>query len=275
MPEVTLAPPTVNHPESQVIPEMLIPEQGWQLALDEIGEQNLAIRNIKTSISNLQGWNELIDLIFKNVPIKICSNYSADISRSKISQESIFSELQLLNQFPDLQLLVASDYYEAHKMMHTINSSAFPTLIRVANSKLPVVTSGFAKFELGKADILREGSDASIITYGSSVYYALAAARVLDSLGIRCRVVNLHTLNPLDQETIKLCLNETEGLLIVEDPFNLSGVANTISRIAALYKPSVIEIIDQNPSFYIAMHRPEEERTAMIVEGVKRVMERG
>lgn len=304
MPEVTLAPPTQHNPQSQVLPEMLIPEEGWILALSELQKIHAQIQNIeggetetftsvisaaetgkipflhiKKEIHQTQDWNNfIIFLSQRNSHIKIGSSYSTISTLHSDNQDQI-NEIGILHAIKNLSILVAADYYETCKMVEAAAHHRGPCFIRFANSKTPVVTTSFSQFQIGQANTLREGNDVAIVTYGTMVYHALSASRILEAQGIRVRVINMHTLNPLDKETIQKAAHDTEGLLVVEDPFNLSGVANDISRIVCESKPVPIEVIDHevdnsSQGYQRAIHSADHERTQQIVAGVKRVIER-
>jgi transketolase len=154
-----------------------------------------------------------------------------------------------------------------------------PVYLRFGRPKVPVYMPLDQKFEIGKAIILNEGKDVTLIATGHLVWEALQAAETLEAKGISVEVINIHTIKPLDETAILNSVRKTGCLVTAEEHNIMGGLGESVSRVLAQYLPT--------PQEFVAVHdqfgqsgTPEELMSkygldaAHIVDAVEKVMSR-
>ncbi|MBT6069336.1 transketolase family protein [Candidatus Peregrinibacteria bacterium] len=140
-------------------------------------------------------------------------------------------EISIMRVLPKMTVLVPADYYETRKAVLAAASMKGPVYIRFGREKTPVVTSKDAPFEIGKANIMREGSDITIVACGSMVAEALDAADVLAEENISAEVINLHTIKPIDSETILTSVRKTGAIVTAEEHQMAGGMGSAVFEV--------------------------------------------
>jgi transketolase len=118
-----------------------------------------------------------------------------------------------------------------------------PCYIRLCRPKLPLVYASSYRFEIGKAVTLRPGKDVTVIAIGVMVSQALKAADTLSNKGIDCRVINMPTLKPIDEEAILEAAAETGAIVTAEEHQEHGGLGSAVARIAAGHRPVPMEFV--------------------------------
>lgn len=142
-------------------------------------------------------------------------------------------DLSVARAIPDLTIIVPAGPVEAYKA--TIAAAEFdgPVYLRLGRNPEPVVYADDYDFTIGKAFTLRDGTDVTIIASGRMVAQALMAADELASTGVQARVVNLHTLKPLDVEVIRQAASETPAIITVEEHNIIGGLGSAVAEVLA------------------------------------------
>ena len=126
-------------------------------------------------------------------------------------------DIALMRTIPGMTIINPCDYNEAIKAVEAAYEIDGPVYMRFGRLAMPNITSEDEKFEVGKGKVLKEGSDVTIVATGLLVHFALEAAEKLAADGINAKVVNIHTIKPLDEELIKACAKETGKIVTVEE----------------------------------------------------------
>ena len=124
-----------------------------------------------------------------------------------------------------------------------------PVYIRLGRSKAEDVYDSESKFEFGKGNILREGNDVAIIATGMMVIEAIRAADLLKEKGISARVIDIHTIKPIDKEIIIKAAKETKGIVTAEEHSVIGGLGGAVSEIVTEYCPTKVLKVGVNDSF--------------------------
>jgi transketolase len=146
-------------------------------------------------------------------------------------------DLALYCALPGFTVVVPADAIEAAQAVRTAVGISGPIYIRLSRGKTPVVYPEGYEFSLGKAVVMRQGTDAAIIATGIMVSRALEAADALARGGIDCRVVNVHTLKPLDEEAVVAAADETGAIIVVEEHLAQGGLGSRVAQVVAKEKP--------------------------------------
>jgi len=188
-------------------------------------------------------------------------------------------EIALMRVLPNMTLILPCDAHETRKATLASAEINGPVYLRFAREATPVFTEADAPFEVGKAITMREGTDASIIAAGPVLYEALRAAELLHNEGIELRVINMHTLKPLDETAIVRAAEETGAIVTVEEHQIYCGLGGAIAECTAKLFPVPIEMVGIMDTFGES-GTPEELAEAYgltavnIVSAVRKVLSR-
>ncbi len=152
-------------------------------------------------------------------------------------------DLSLACSLPGFTVIVPADAIETAAAVRAAAANKGPFYIRLCRPSLPLVHSEDYRFNLGKAVVMREGNDATIITMGTMVVAALEAAGELAGEGIGCRVVNMATVKPIDEAAIIQAATETGAIVTAEEHLEQGGLGSIVARIVARNQPVPMELV--------------------------------
>ncbi|MFZ0217697.1 MAG: transketolase C-terminal domain-containing protein [Candidatus Dormiibacterota bacterium] len=158
-------------------------------------------------------------------------------------------DLAMVRVLPGVTVVVPCDYEQARLATHALARHRGPAYIRFGRENTPVFTTPDTPFELGRAQVFREGSDLTIVGCGPLVHEALLAAAQLAEEGISARVVNCHTLKPLDVETLVRCAEETGAIVTVEEHQVTGGLGGAVAEALGEHRPTPMERVGMPDSF--------------------------
>ena len=147
---------------------------------------------------------------------------------------------------PGFTVIVPADAPEAAQAVREAARIEGPFYIRLSRSATPVVHGKGFRFKVGKADVMRSGSDVTIVACGVMVASALEAAEGLKAEGLECRVLNMATLQPLDEDAIKRAALETGEIVTAEEHYKNGGLGSLVSLVVAQNNPVPVEVVAQD-----------------------------
>jgi transketolase len=150
----------------------------------------------------------------------------------------------VMRSIPNLTIVCPADCAEIVKVVHAAAEFTGPMYIRLTGAvgNPPVYTEEY-DFQIGKSITLREGTDITIFAIGSMVYESLEAAKILDSLGISSKVVNMHTLKPCDYDAINQAISSSKAIISVEEHSVVGGLGSTIAEYKTQFSMSPAQLI--------------------------------
>lgn len=158
-------------------------------------------------------------------------------------------EISIMRVLPGMTVIVPTDYYETKKAVIAAEKIKGPVYVRFGREKVPVVTSEDAPFEVGKANIMKQGSDVTIIACGPMVAEALDAADELSKKGIEAEVINLHTIKPIDKEAIIASAKKTGAVVTAEEHQMAGGMGSAVMEVLAQNQVVPVEMVGINDTF--------------------------
>lgn len=158
-------------------------------------------------------------------------------------------EITIMRVLPEMKVIVPADYYETKKAVLKAAEIEGPVYIRFGREKTPVVTDPNKPFELGKAYALREGKDVTIIACGAMVAEALDAAEFLQEKGVSAEVINLHTIKPIDSETILESAKKTGCVVTAEEHQLAGGMGSAVMEVLGQNYPVPVEMVGIHDTF--------------------------
>jgi len=190
-----------------------------------------------------------MDVCYNNCNVKIvCSHGGVTVGEDGASAQCL-EDFCLMRVLPNMRVLCPADYIEVKKATRAITNTAGPFYMRTSRAPLPIITKEEDPFVIGKANILREGQDAAVIACGVMVAEALSAADKLKAEGINLKVVNMHTIKPIDVEMIVSSARETNAIVTAEEHQMAGGLGSAVAEVLAAHYPCPLEMVGVKDSF--------------------------
>ena len=161
-------------------------------------------------------------------------------------------DLALYCSLPGFTVVVPADAIETAEAVRVAANTYGPFYIRLSRPKTPLVYSEGYHFTLGKAVTMRGGKDAAVIATGIMVAKALAASDILAKQGIDCRVINMHTLKPLDEEAIVKAASETGAIVVAEEHLAQGGLGSRVAQVVAREKPVPMSFVNLKDTYALS-----------------------
>lgn len=173
------------------------------------------------------------EICYPNLNVKIaCSHGGLTPANDGASHQGI-EDMGVLRTIPNMRVVMPADYYAARALVRAAAEIYGPVYLRFTRDAIPVIYNEKQKFEIGKAITLREGGDVAIIANGDTVRLAIEAAEVLAGRGISARVLDMHTIKPIDVEAVSACVNDIGKIITVEDHNILNGLGSAVCEVSA------------------------------------------
>jgi transketolase len=188
-------------------------------------------------------------IAYSELPVKICASHCGiTVGQDGATHQSL-EDIALMRILPHMTVATPCDYLEAKRMVKATISWNHPIYIRFFRDNTPVFTDESTPFQLGKANTLIDGSDVTIIACGLQVWEAILAEEILSSEGIKARVINMHTIKPLDKEIVLKAAQETGAIVTAEDHQIHGGLGGAVAEYLAQTLPTPIEFVAVNDTF--------------------------
>ena len=173
------------------------------------------------------------EICYPNLNVKIaCSHGGLTPANDGASHQSI-EDMGVYRTIPNMTVIMPADYYAAKALVREAANTYGPMYLRFTRDAVPVIYSGETKFEIGKAVRLSEGKDVAIIANGDTVCIALKAKDILEQRGLSARVLDMHTIKPLDTDAVMSCIKDIGRIITVEDHNILNGLGSAVCETAA------------------------------------------
>ena len=170
----------------------------------------------------------------------VASHGGISVGEDGASAQAI-EDLALMTALPGMNVVVPADVVEAEAAMVAAADDEDPWYIRVGRPKIPVVYEDGPRFQLGRADQLRDGGDVALIACGLMLEPSLRAAEQLAAEGISARVINMSSIKPLDEAAIIAAAEQTGAIVTAEEHNVIGGLGSAVARTLALHRPTPME----------------------------------
>ena len=202
--------------------------------------------------------------------VKVCASHAGLTLGEDGATHQILEDIGLMKMLPDMTVICPADYNQTKQATLAIAAHEGPVYLRFGRPKWPVFIPEYSSFEIGKAQLLREGSDVSVFATGHMVWLALQAAEELASQGLSLEVINIHTIKPLDREAIITSVRKTGKAVTCEEHNILGGLGESIAAVMAEEFPVKMKRVGVNDSFGES-GTPDQllEKYGLSVEGIK------
>lgn len=180
--------------------------------------------------------------------VKICASHAGLTLGEDGATHQILEDIGLMKMLPGMTVINTCDYNQTKAATIAIAEHHGPVYLRFGRPVVPVFMPE-GEFEIGKAIVLTEGSDVTIVATGHLVWEALQASEQLEALGIRAEVINIHTIKPLDEEAILRSVSKTGCIITAEEHNILGGLGESVARVLVQNKPVPQEFVAVQDSF--------------------------
>ena len=175
---------------------------------------------------------------YPNLNVKICATHAGITVGEDGATHQMLEDLGLMRGLPNMTVISTSDDIQTRWAVREISKIKGPVYLRLCRLATPVIYDENQKFKIGKAVQIGDGTDACVFATGVTVYQSLKAKEELEKQGINIRVIDVHTIKPLDKEMIIKCAKETKKLISIEDHSVIGGLGTAIADVLAQYYPA-------------------------------------
>lgn len=170
-------------------------------------------------------------ICYPNLNVKICATHSGVTVGEDGATHQMLEDIGMMRGLPNMTVISTSDDTQTKWAVEEIAKIKGPVYLRLCRLDTPLIYEPTRKFEIGKAEQIGEGTKATVFATGVMVSEAIKAQQELEKQGINIRVVDIHTIKPIDKEMIVKCAKETEKLISIEDHSIIGGLGTAISEV--------------------------------------------
>ena len=216
---------------------------------------------------------------YANKNVKICASHAGVTLGEDGATHQNLEDIGMMKMLPHMTVINTCDFNQTKAATLAIARHDGPVYLRFGRPKVPNFTDPDRKFEIGRAVLLNEGHDVSIFATGHLVWKALEACRILEGQGISAEVINIHTIKPLDEETVLNSAIKTRCVVTAEEHERNGGLGDSIAQLLARKYPLPVEMVAVDDKFGES-GKPDELLkkygldTSDVVEAVKSVLAR-
>jgi len=189
--------------------------------------------------------------------VKIVGGYAGLSDYKDGATHYSICDLSIMRSLPNLTVICPADPVELEKMIPLVAEYEGPVYLRISRAELPVIFDENHKPEIGKGIVVRNGEDVTIIGSGVMLYRCLEAAKILAGIGIKARVVNIHTIKPIDTSLIIKCAEETGAIITAEENSIIGGLGSAIAEAVTESYPVPVERVGIPDTFCVTGPDPE------------------
>lgn len=227
-----------------------------------------------------RAWGQIRNTVcYNNLNVKLGGAHAGISVGPDGATHQALEDIALMRVIPNMMVITPCDCWETYKATLAVYDLKGPSYVRFGRNPAPVVTDKDTPFDLYKAMILRPGKDVTLFANGLMVQEALDAAAALETEGISARVVNVHTVKPLDEETICRCAKETGAVVTCEEHQVMGGLGSAICEVLARHCCVPVEFVGIQDRFGES-GKPDELLTTYhlsardIIQAAKAVLKR-
>lgn len=197
-----------------------------------------------------RNWEQIKTTIALNdQPVKIIASHAGISVGPDGATHQMLEDIALMRVIPNMIVIIPGDSIEAEKATHAIAENGKPSYLRLAREKTPIISTSESPFEIGKAYVLRDGTDISLMGTGAMTYQLLVAANILAEKGINAEVVHVPTVKPLDNETIIASARRTGRVLTAEEAQVAGGFGGAVAELLGDHLPMPIVRVGMQDRF--------------------------
>ena len=188
-------------------------------------------------------------IAYSDKNVKICASHAGLTLGEDGATHQILEDIGMMKMLPGMTVINTCDYNQTKAATIAIADYEGPVYLRFGRPKVPVFMPTDQPFEIGKAVLLTEGIDVTIVATGHLVWESLQAAEKLEAEGISTEVINIHTIKPLDEEAILASVLKTGCIVTAEEHNKFGGLGESVARCLSQNNPTPQEFVAVNDTF--------------------------
>lgn len=197
-----------------------------------------------------RNWEQIRTTVCLNeANVKVVGSHAGVSVGPDGATHQMLEDIALMRVLPHMRVIVPCDSIEAAKATKVLAGSEGPAYIRLAREKTPIVTTTDTPFDLGKAQVFRQGGDVTIVACGTMVYQALVAAKLLADHGLEAEVINAAVIKPFDTHTVLRSVKKTGAVVTAEEGQVAGGLGGLVAEVLAENHPVPLERVGMQDRF--------------------------
>lgn len=180
---------------------------------------------------------------YPHLNVKICATHAGVTVGEDGASHQAIEDISLMRSIPGMTVLNPSDGVSARKAIEAAVEMKGPCYVRLGRAAVPVIYDDDMDFQIGKGITVKDGKDVAIVATGIMVNEAVMAAQQLEAEGISARVIDIHTIKPIDEEIIIKAAKETKGIVTAEEHSIIGGLGSAVAEVTAKEAPARVKMI--------------------------------
>lgn len=195
-------------------------------------------------------WEQIrLAVAYLRLNVKICATHCGITVGEDGASHQALEDMAVMRALPNMTVVCPADAYEAYAATIALASHDGPAYMRMGRAEFPVITEEGAPFEIGKARVLREGSDVTLMGCGQMTAMCLEAAEALAAEDVSAEVVNVSTIKPIDSETVVASVSKTGCCVTAEEHSIIGGLGSAVAEVLAEARPAPMERVGTRDTF--------------------------
>lgn len=216
---------------------------------------------------------------YSNKNVKVCASHAGVTLGEDGATHQTLEDVGMMKMLPNMTVIVPCDFNQTRAATIALAEYEGPVYMRFGRPKVPNFTPVDEKFVIGKAQMIEEGTDVSIFACGHLVWKAIEALPILKEMGINAELINIHTIKPLDKESVLKSVAKTGCAVTAEEHSRIGGLGDSVAQLLAVNNPKPLEMVAVDDVFGQSGTPEELLRfyhldTPDIVEAAKRAVAR-
>lgn len=183
------------------------------------------------------------EICYPNLNVKIACSHGGVTPANDGASHQCIEDMGVLRTLPNMTVIMPADYNSARKLVRAAAETYGPMYLRFTRDAVSQIYGEDVEFEIGKAHMIQNGKDVALIANGDTVCIAVEAAKALEEKGISARVLDMHTVKPLDVEAVTACVNDIGRIITVEDHNIINGLGSAVCEVAAEMGKGIVKRI--------------------------------
>ena len=189
------------------------------------------------------------EIAYPKLNVKVVGSHGGLSPAPDGASHQAIEDMGVMRTIPNMTVIMPADYWSARKLTRAVAEFDGPVFIRFTRDSIPVIYDENIQLEIGKAHQIQDGSDVAIIANGDTVHIAIDAAKKLAEENISARVLDMHTIKPLDVEAVTECIEKIGKIITVEDHNIINGLGSAVCEVVAELGKGKVKRIGVNDKF--------------------------
>jgi len=184
-----------------------------------------------------RAWDQVMNSVcYSNLNVKIVATHAGITVGPDGASHQALEDIAIMRAIPNMSIIVPCDGPQTREAILAVANLKGPFYIRLGRVKVPTIENK-GEFKVGRAQVISEGDDITIVACGLMVNAAITAVKNLAAKGIKARLINMHTIRPFDKEAVLKAAQETRGIVVCEEHSTIGGLASAVDEAVAEGKP--------------------------------------